>query len=231
MTVPRKLPDLTSIGRALFLAGIFLMVTGDWPQSTVRPARWSVPLPWLGWPWLYLTLLAVSFVALASSGTLRVTRPTTADVLHVPIALLTATFLLSVVLSQVPELSWWAFGCFLAIVGFMLAVARLVEDEASFAAIAVVLATAALFLAIRVVVWRFDEGLTGRAYHVRNNAWLGKNQIAWVMNLLAPLLLARFLTARDIWTTLLYGSAWILAGAAIFLVFSPTGAAAFALTT
>ena len=41
------------------------MVTGDWPRSTLLPTRWSVPLPWLGWPWLYLTLLAVSFVVLA----------------------------------------------------------------------------------------------------------------------------------------------------------------------
>src|SRR6266542_6473198 len=105
MTVPRRLPDLTSVGRALFLTGIFLMVTGDWPRSTLLAGRWFVPLPRLGWPWLYLTLLAVSFVVLAASGALRVTRPTAADLLHVPIALLTATFLLSVVFSQAPSLS------------------------------------------------------------------------------------------------------------------------------
>src|SRR6185369_4156217 len=105
------------------------------------------------------------------------------------IGLLTATFLLSVVFSQVPPLSWWAFGCFLAIAGFALTLARVADDETFLTGVSIVMAAAASFLAVRVLAWRFDEGLTTFPYHVRNTAWLGKNQISWVLNLLAPLLL------------------------------------------
>lgn len=222
-----------AIGRALFLAGIFLMVTGDWPQSTILPTRGVVPLQCPGWAWpsLYLVLLGASFVWLMSTGVLRVTRPTTSDFLYPSIVLLIATFLLSVVFSQVPSLSWWAFGCLLAIVGFTLAVARIVEDETSLARLSIVIAAAAVFLAVRVLAWRFDEGVTNFPYQIRNTAWLGKNQIAWILNLLAPLLLARFLAAHAIWPTLGYGGAWFLAGAAVYMVFSSTGVVALALTT
>ncbi len=228
---PRGLPGLSAVGRTLFLAGIFVMVTGDWPGFTLLTHRWFVPLPWLGWPWLYPALLAASFVVLMSSGTLRMTRPTVTNVLHIPIALLPAAFLLSVVFSQIPSLSWWAFGGFLAIVGFSLAVARIVEDEACVAGLSLVIPAAALCLAVRVIAWRLDEGLDNAAYHVRNNAWLGKIQIAWVLNLVAPLLLARLIQARAIGTALLYGAAWLASGAAVYLLFSKAGAFAFALTT
>jgi len=221
----------SSLGRALFLAGIFLMITGDWPRSTLLANRWAVPLPFLGWPWLYLTLLAASFVLLVSSGVLRVARPTASDFLHTPLALLTATFLLSVAFSQVPPLSEWAFGCVLAVVGFSLAVAGIVEDDTCMSGISIAIAAAALLLAVRVILWRVDEGLTSPAYHVRSNAWLGKIQISWVLNLLAPLVLARFLGARARVTAILYGVTWILSGAAIYMLFSRTGVVTFPLTT
>ena len=227
----RSVPGLTSsIGRALFLAGIFLMVAGDWPRSTLLPTRWVMPLNVLGWPWLYLTLLAASFVLLVSSGVLRVGRPTSADFLHAPIALLTATFLLSVAFSQAPSLSEWAFGCFLAVVGFTMAVTRIVEDETCTAGISIAIAAAALFLAARVILWRFDEGLTVPAVHIRNNAWLGRIQISWVLNLLAPFLLVRYLGERPP-AAAVYGVTWILSGAAIYVVFSRAGVLVFPLTT
>src|SRR5258706_8729921 len=76
---PRRSPSPSAIpgmiGRTLFLAGIFVMVTGDWPRFTLLTQRWFVPLPWLGWPRLYLALLAASLVVLMSSRTLRMTRP------------------------------------------------------------------------------------------------------------------------------------------------------------
>lgn len=228
----QEIPALTpSIGRALFLAGIFLMITGDWPPSTLLANRWVVPLRFLAWPWLYLALLAASVVVLVPGGVLRVARPTTADFLRTPIALLTATFLLSVAFSQVPPLSEWAFGCVLAVVGFSLAVAGIVEDETCMAGISIAIATAALFLAVRVILWRLDEGLAFPAYHVRNNAWLGKIQISWVLNLVAPLLLARYLGERARVTAFLYGVTWILSGTAIYLLFSRAGILVFPLTT
>src|SRR5262249_27764884 len=69
------------------------------------------------------------------------------------------------------------------------------------------------------------------AFHIGNNAWLGKLQIAWVLNLLAPLLLVQFVRGRAVLVSSLYGSAWLLAGGAIHLLFSRTGSLTFAVTT
>jgi hypothetical protein len=157
------------------------MLSGDWPGPTLLANRWAVPLHFLAWPWLYPMLLAAGIVVLVWSGGLRVPRPATADFLHTPIALLTTAFLLSVAFSQVPPLSDFAFGCALAVVGFSLAVAGIVEDEACMAGISIAIAAAALLLAVRVILWRLDEGLTQPAYHVGNNAWLGKVQLSWVL--------------------------------------------------
>lgn len=218
-------------GRVLFLAGTFMMVTGDWPRFLLPPARWSVPLGVLAWPWLYLMLLAVAFVLLVSSGVLRGVRSTTTDFLHPPLALLILTFLLSVACSQAPLLSQWAFGCLLGLVGFALGVSRILEDETCMRWMPNVIAAAALFLAIRVLLWRVDEGLIASAFHVRNNAWLGKIQIAWVLNVVAPFLLGGVFREKRVAAAVSYGVAWLLSGAAIYVLFSKAGAFTFALTT
>jgi O-antigen ligase len=220
-----------SWGRVLFLIAIFLMVTGDWPRSTLLRGRWSVPLPFLAWPWLYLTFLAASFALLASSGALQTARPTAARLLHGPLTLLTATLLLSTALSQAPSLSEWAFGCALGVVAFTVVVARVVDDDTTTRATSMVLCLAASFLALRVVLWRLDEGLSTPAVHIANNAWLGKIQISWVLNLLAPLLLARFLGAQNTIAAAVYGVTWALCGAGIYMVFSKMGIVTFPVTT
>jgi O-antigen ligase len=227
----RDIDPTAVIGRALFLAGVFLMVTGDWPRSTRDPTRWVMPLSLLAWPWLYLVLVAASVVLLVSAGTLRLGRSTSTDFLRPPLALLTVAFLLSVAFSQVPSLSAWAFGCFLGVVGFALVVAGIVEDETCMTWMPIVIAAAALFLAVRVILWRLDEGLTAPAFHVHNNAWLGKIQIAWALNLTAPFLLARFLRERTIVGAVSYGGTWLVSGAAIYVLFSKAGSFTFALTT
>lgn len=218
-------------GRALFLLGVFVMLAGDWPRPTLLPFRVEVPLSFLAWPWLYVALLALSLVLLVSSGTLAWGRPAAADVLNTPLAWLGAAFLLSVTLSQVPDLSEWAFGCFLAIAAFTLAVGRIAEDETCLRGIAVATAAAAVLLALRVIVWRFDEGLAIPAYHVRNNAWLGKVQITWVLSLLAPFLLTRYLGSRARAATWFYGAAWLLTAAAVYVLFSRMGVVTFPLVT
>src|SRR5262249_57348949 len=100
--------------------------------------------------------------------------------------------------SQVHSLSWYAFGCFVGVIGFVLALAHILEAEEVLDRTSIVMSAAALFLAVRVIVWRVDEGLGVPAFQVRNNAWLGKLQIAWVLNLIAPLLLARFMGERGL---------------------------------
>lgn len=219
------------MGQVLFLLGIFVMMTGEWPSQALPDTPWALPLRLLAWPWLYLALVAASFVFLALHGTLRPARQTTVDFLRPYINALAAGFLLSVIFSLVPSLSWLAFGAFLTIVGFALAAAQIVEEERWLAATSVAMAAAALLLALRVIIWRFDEGLTSGAFHIGNTAWLGKLQIAWVLNLLAPLLLARFLQERAVAASALHGAAWLVSGAAIHLLFSRAGSVAFVLTT
>jgi O-antigen ligase len=218
------------VGRILFLIGTFLMVTGDWPGSTLLPHRWVVPFPFLAWPWLYLVLLTGSFALLAAGGALHPGRPAAADVLHTPIALLAAAFLLSLACSQVPSLSEWAFGCFLAVVAFTLTVSKIDDDQAGETALSITMAAAALFLAARVILWRLVEGLTVPAFHIPNNAWLGRIQLSWILNLLAPLLLARYFSERRAVATF-YGATWILCGTAIYMIFSRAGVLVFPLTT
>ena len=206
------------------------MVTGDALYPTLGVTRAVSPQPGLAWPWLYLTLLAASSVVLAARR-LRLGRRTGSDFLVPSIALLTGSFMLSVIFSQVPSLSLFAFGCFLAIVAFGWAAAQILEDETALAGVSIVIAVAAAVLALRVIVWRLDEGLGVPAYHLRNTAWLGKLQLAWVLNLLAPLLLARCMGERLVVASALHGGAWLLSGVAIHLLFSRMGSFVFVLTT
>jgi O-antigen ligase len=218
-------------GGALFLLGIFVMLAGDWPRPTLLPFRVEMPLSFLAWPWLYLVLLVLSLGLLVSSGALSWGRPAAADVLCTPLAWLGAAFFLSMTLSQVPELSEWAFGCFLAIAAFTLAAGRIAEVEACARGIGVAITAAAVLLAVRVIIWRFDEGLAIPAYHVRNNAWLGKIQITWVLSLLAPFLLTRYLEARGKAALCGHGVAWLLTAAAVYVLFSRMGVVTFPLVT
>lgn len=226
-----RLPLWPEVGAGLFLGGVYLMVTGDAPYPTLRVTRTMHPQPGLVWPWLYLTLFAASLAVLAARGRLRFGRRTGSDFLIPSVALLTGSFLLSVIFSQVRPLSVFAFGCFLAIVGFGCAVAQILEEETAPAEVSIVIAVAAAVLALRVIAWRLDEGFGVQAFHLRNTAWLGKLQLAWVLNLTAPLLLARFMEERTVVGSALQGSAWLLSGAAIYLLFSRMGSVVFALTT
>jgi len=223
--------DLASIGRWLFLLSVFLMVTGDGPSSTVRVERWPTPAPFLAWPWLYLTLMAGSIACLAASGVLTSRKPAHLRFLTWPLAGVLVAFLLSSIFSQVHSLSVVAFLSVLGIVGFCGVAAVLLEDDAFVRAAWPALAIAVLLLAFRVVVWRRDEGLDVVAFQVPNNAWLGKLQLAWVLNLFAPLLLARFLGEDRRSLAVLYATAWAVTAIAIYLLFSRMGAVVFGLTT
>jgi len=227
----RSIPGLATAGRWLFLCGALLMVTGDGPASTVRMVKWHTPVPFLAWPWLYLVLLGISIVCLAVGGAITSWRPAHLRFLGPPLAFLLFAQLLSTIFSQVPSLSVVAFFSVVGIVGFCWIAAALLEDDGFAAALWPVMAVAVLLLAFRVVVWRRDEGLDVAAYQVLNNAWMGKLQLAWVLNLFAPMLLARFLGEKRWPLAVLYALSWAEAGLAIYLLFSRMGAAVFGLTT
>jgi O-antigen ligase len=109
--------------------------------------------------------------------------------------------------------------------------ALLLEDERVSRAIWPVMAVALLLLAVRVILWRRDEGLNVVAFQVINNAWLGKLQLAWLFNLLAPLLLARALGEPRKPLAVLYGVTWAITGIATYLLFSRMGTIAFGMAT
>jgi O-antigen ligase len=207
------------------------MVTGEWPDFAIRATRPFLPARWLGWPWLYVVLVGLSMLVLASAGTVQPARGTRTSFLRVPVLVLTAAFLPAVIFSQVPSLSWLAFGCWLAIGAFILGAGQVIDDDSTLARTSTVLAAAALLLAARVIAWRFHEGLGTSAFHVRNTAWLGKLQIGWVLALVAPFLLARCVAERRMTARALHGAAWILSGAAIHLLASRTASIAFVVTT
>jgi O-antigen ligase len=207
------------------------MVTGEWPDYSIPARRAFLPARWLAWPWLYLVLLAVALAMLLLPEGRGPVRRTRTSVFPLSIVLLIAGFLPSVIFSQVPLLSWFAFGCLLAIGAFVVAGAGVVTDESSLDGTAMALTAAAVFLAARVIVWRFHEGFDTSAFQVRNTAWLGKLQITWVLTLLAPLLLARYAEARAAVARVVNGLAWLFSAAAIHLLGSRMGLVAFAVAT
>jgi O-antigen ligase len=222
---------VAAAGRWLLLCGVLLMVTGDGPATAIRMVKWPTPFPFLAWPWLYLSLLGLALVCIVVGRGVPPWTPTHLRFLVAPLSFLLIALLLSTIFSRVPSLSIEAFLIVLGIVGFCWLVAAALEDDGFAAALWPVVAIAILFLAFRVVVWRRDEGLDVPAFHVLNNAWMGKLQLAWVLNLFAPLLLARVLGEKRWALAVLYAIAWAEAGLAVYLLSSRMGLAVFAMTT
>ena len=115
----------------------------------------------------------------------------------------------------------------LGIVAVCWILALIFEDERLREAIWPTLAIAVLLLAVRVILWRADEGLNVVAFQVLNNSWQGKLQLAWVFNLIAPLLLARAMGEPSPRLAALYWFTWVVAGVATYLLFSRMGSIVF----
>jgi O-antigen ligase len=229
----RRAPDsrVITAGRWLLLAGLLFMVTGDGPTSTVRVAKWPTPLPFLANPWLYLSLLLLGVVCFIAGGGVKSWRLPQLRSILVPLAALVAAFVLSTATSQVHTMSATALLSVLGIVAACWILALIFQDERLRDAIWPTLAIAVLLLAVRVIVWRRDEGLNVAAFQVLNNYWQGKLQLAWVFNLMAPLLLVRAMGESRRGLAALYWFTWVVTGVAIYLLFSRMGTIVFALTT
>jgi hypothetical protein len=224
-------PSVTTAGRWLFLAGILLMVTGDGPPWTIRISKWPTPFPFLAWPWLYPVLLALGAACFAAGGGVKSWRLPHLRFVVIPLAAVLGAFLLSAAASQAHVLSAIAFFSVACIIGTCWIVAALLEDDRLYRAIWPVIAVALLLLAVRVILWRLDEGLNLVAFQVLNNAWIGKLQLAWVFNLFAPMLVARAMAEPRRRMAVLYGLTWGVTGAATYLLFSRMGSIVFAVST
>lgn len=207
------------------------MITGDGPASTISVSRWPTPFPFLAWSWLYLALLALGAVLMVAAGAVRSWRLPQLRAIATPLALLLGAFLLSAATSQVHTLSATAFLAVLAIVAASWIFAVLVEDESLSRALWPTIAVALLLLAVRVILWRREEGFNVVAFQVLNNAWAGKLQLAWVFNLFAPLMLARAMGEPRRALAVFYGLTWAITGVATYLLFSRMGAIVFAVAT
>jgi O-antigen ligase len=137
----------------------------------------------------------------------------------------------STIASDAPVLSLRSFVAVIGIAAAWWVFALLMEDDRFYRGIGPIVAIALLLLAPRVILWRYDEGLNEDAYHVSNNAWVGKLQLTWVFSLFAPLLLAWFITVRRRSLALLYASTWALSGIALYSLLARMGLIVFGMTT
>jgi len=217
--------DLATFGGWCFLAGVFLMVTGDGLTNI------NEPVAALAWPWLYLLPFAVSLVLMAIAERVSTRQPSRAAIVHAPLAALLAVFALSTLFSQDRMLSVRALGYVMVIAAFWWYAAQLLEDRWLAEATWLVATLAVLELAIRVIMWRLAEGLDQVSLHIGSVTWLGKLQVSWVFNLFAPLLLARFIGDRRRSVAIVNGIAWAVVAAANYLLFARMASLVFAITT
>jgi hypothetical protein len=217
--------DLARFAGWCFLAGVFLMITGD------GLTNFSEPFPAQAWPWLYLLPLVLACVAMLLAGRIGPRHPARVGVAYSALAGLLAVFALSTLLSQERTLSAVALGCVAGIVAFWWFSGQMLEDSRLLEATWIVAALAVLELAIRVIVSRLNEGLDQIPLEVRSVTWLGKHQITWVFNLVAPFLLARFIGDQRRWVSLFNGAVWAVVGLANYLLLARMGLLVFVLAT
>ena len=217
--------DLARFGGWCFLAGVFLMVSGD------GLTNFSEPNPSLAWPWLYLIPFAVSLPLMVIAGRVGVRKPARGAIVYPPLVALLVAFAVSTVFSQERALSISALCGLAGIAGFWWYATQTLEDEWLANATWIVVALGILQLAAEVIAARLAEGVDQIPLHIQTVAWLGKLQITWVLNLVAPFLLARFIGDPRPWVSWLNGGAWIAAGIANYLLLARIGTIVFVLTT
>ena len=217
--------DLATFGGWCFLAGVFLMVTGDGLTNYNEPDVASA------WPWMYLVPLGVSFLLMAVAGRIDPRRPSRAAVVYAPLAALLGAFALSAIFSQERALSGEAFAGLIAISVFWWYAGQVLEDRRLADATWLIVALGVLVLAVRVIAWRLTEGLDQPAYQIRSVVWLGKLQLTWVFNLIAPFLVARFISNPRRPSAIFNGVTWAVVGVANYMLLSRMGLLVFVLTT
>jgi O-antigen ligase len=176
-------------------------------------------------------LIGVGAVCMIAVGGVKSWRLPHLRFLMTPLAMLLVAFVLSTAFSEVHTLSAIALLTVAFIVGSCYLLAVLLEDEQLRTMAWPTIAVAILLLAVRVILWRRDEGLDVVAYQVLNNAWQGKLQLAWVFNLFAPLLLAHAMGESRRRHAVLYVIAWAVTGVATYVLFSRMGSVVFAVAT
>ena len=227
----RGLHDLNFTGRWLCLAGLFLLISGDGLFQTLGLSRWPTPLPFVASLPLYLALLFLGFLCFAGAGAVKSRSIPGVRGVFIPMALLLGAFLLSTVASATPKLSARSFLAVLCIFSAGWGFVQLMGDERFRRAIGPLVAIAVLVLDVLVIAWRYRQGLNTEAYQLNNNAWVGKLQLTWVFNLFAPLLLGWAIGVPRRGLAAFYATAWVVTGAAMYVLYSRLGVIVFGMTT
>lgn len=227
----RGLHALLSTGRWLCLAGLLLLISGDGLLLTAGLARWPTPLPFVASFPLYLALLFLGFLCFAAAGGVTSAAVSAARGVFIPLGLLLGALLLSTLLSETANVSARSFVAVLCIFVAGWAFIHLMHDDRFRAAIGPVLAVALLLLDVLVISFRYRQGLNTEAFHLNNNAWVGKLQLTWVFNLFAPLLLGWAIAVPRRGLVAFYAIAWVVTGAAMYSLYSRMGVIVFGMTT
>jgi len=207
------------------------MISGDGPLLTAGLSRWPTPLPFVASPPLYLALLFLAFLCFAAASASKSKSVPGPRAVFIPLAFLLGAFLLSTVSSDIPKLSARSFLAVLCIVAAGWSFVQLMGGEGFRGAVGPVVAIAVLLLDALVISWRYRQGLNTEAYQLNNNAWVGKLQLTWVFNLFAPLLLGWAIAVPRRGLAAFYATAWLVTGAAMYLLYSRMGVIVFGMTT
>jgi len=215
----------------LFLAAVFMMVTGDFPRFPFGIQEKHLPFLILSWPKLYVFLLAFAFVLLILTQGIRFQETADTKLLKQSFLMLLFGFSGSCLFSQDKRMSLEALGSFCAILLFLYLFALSLQSETNIERMEFCLLFAAVFLAVRVILWRIHEGLDVGTYHLKNNSWIGKLQITWVLNFFSPIFLATALKHPEFKKRLYFGMAWMVVGLGILVLYSRAGWFSFLVTT
>ena len=174
-----------------------MMLTGDFPRFPFGIKEKHLLFVIFSSTRLYVLLLACSFLLYIFSKGIDFKRITAAKFLARPFAALSAAFILSTIFSQDLPASREALFMFLSIGLFLFLFSLMLEEEEVVSLLGAIIPAAIIFLVLRVILWRVSEGLGFGTFHIRNNSWIGKLQITWVLNLFAPFLLGQFLVNEE----------------------------------
>lgn len=207
----------------LFYFGLGFMISGDFPRFPFGIKENKILFLVLSWPKFYILLFSLSFLLYIFSEGFEIKKIKKNKFLAAPVVSLFAAFLLSALFSSSQTLSIHAFILSLAVLLFLIYFSLLLEEKNISETIWKIITFSILFLAIKVIFWRLDEGLETGAYHIKNNSWLGKLQITWILNFFAPFFFINTLSNKDKIYRTINGLTWLISAVAITLLYSRTG--------
>lgn len=207
------------------------MLSGDFPRFPFGIEEKKIIFLILSWPKLYIVFFSLSFLLYIFSGDFDLKKINGLKFLSKPVLILFLALLFSTIFSNNKYLSFYAFILSTTILLFLIYFAFLLQEKNIYTNSWNIIALSILFLTIRVISWRLNEGISLGTYHIKNNSWLGKLQITWVLNFFAPFFFANTFSGKNKIHKTLNGLFWLISAVAITLLYSRTGFLTLSATT